>query len=394
MDFAADFTAIDFETANRRPDSACQLAAVRVRDGKIAESEMWMIRPRPLFFSQTHIRIHGITPERVRNESEFGDLWPQIAERLGNDCLVAHNARFDINVLLACLRGHGHPAPRMEFICTRNVARRSWPGRRRYGLKPLADWLGIRFRHHDALEDSIACAKILLAAGIDSGATGLSDLERKLSYRRGSAGDGIATDWGQSNRRRRSGPATSATLGDSSKVAESATPFHRLLAGGPGSLPEAKRGAAEDSASQLDLQRLMVRAEFIRPLAGRSVVFSGRLSVLSREQAQSLTERLGGRYEETISEQTDLIVMGSESAIPANLDPGTPVPGTPVPGTDVLGAQISGRQGPGRQTPGGFDTAPLVDNGGAASESSETTSSRSVRIIDEKGFLGLIVAKP
>ena len=38
MDFAADFTAIDFETASRRADSACQLAAVVVREGRIVTS--------------------------------------------------------------------------------------------------------------------------------------------------------------------------------------------------------------------------------------------------------------------------------------------------------------------------------------------------------------------
>ena len=51
MAFLANFTAIDFETANRRRDSACQLAAVRVRDGQLDQERMWMIRPDPFFFS-------------------------------------------------------------------------------------------------------------------------------------------------------------------------------------------------------------------------------------------------------------------------------------------------------------------------------------------------------
>ncbi len=104
MDFAANFTAIDFETANRRADSACQLAAVAVRDGKIADSVTWLIRPEPLYFSRVNIEIHGITPDQVRGEPDFGDLWPEIAEKISDDCLVAHNAGFDIGVLLACLR--------------------------------------------------------------------------------------------------------------------------------------------------------------------------------------------------------------------------------------------------------------------------------------------------
>src|SRR6056297_3406259 len=185
MDFAADFTAIDFETASRRSDSACQLAAVVVRGGQIVDQCKWMIRPEPFYFSQSNIRIHGITPQQVEAEPCFGQLWPEIANRLGDDCLVAHNATFDIGVLLACLSAHRHAIPELQYTCTRAIARRVWPHHRRYGLKPLASWLGIRFRHHDALEDSIACAKILLAAGIDREANSLEDLEKRLRLKRG-----------------------------------------------------------------------------------------------------------------------------------------------------------------------------------------------------------------
>ena len=55
MDFAADFTAIDFETASRRSDSACQLAAVRVREGRIVYQACWLIRPEPFYFSEFNI---------------------------------------------------------------------------------------------------------------------------------------------------------------------------------------------------------------------------------------------------------------------------------------------------------------------------------------------------
>ena len=68
MDFAADFTAIDFETASHQPDSACQLGAVVVRNGQLVDQFMWMIRPQPLHFSKSNIRIHGITPAQVREE--------------------------------------------------------------------------------------------------------------------------------------------------------------------------------------------------------------------------------------------------------------------------------------------------------------------------------------
>ncbi len=317
MDFSADFTAIDFETANRRRDSACQLAAVIVRGGRIVDQSMWMIRPEPLYFSRGNIEIHGITPEKVRGEAVFGDLWSDIASRIGEDCLVAHNASFDIGVLLACLRQADHPIPDLHFTCTRAVARRVWPHRPRFGLKPLADWLGIRFKHHDALEDSVACAKILLAAGVDREAESLEDLESRLSIHRGRAGD-----WGYrgpraaaTTRTRRSNRTsitrnTEATIGVGSSL-----PFLY-----PGQVPKAIVGepsAGYQSPSHpaaaeptIDVQRLLIRAEFIRPLAGQRVAFTGDLRSLSRAEAELLATRLGGLCQPAIDQTTDTLVAG------------------------------------------------------------------------------------
>lgn len=325
MDFAADFTAIDFETASRRADSACQLAAVRVRDGRIVDQKSWLIRPEPFYFSQFNIGIHGITPDAVRNSPTFGELWPEIRDRFGEDCLVAHNATFDIGVLLACLRAHRQTIPELHFTCTRAIARRSWPDRRHYGLKPLAEWLGIRFAHHDALEDSIACAKILLAAGIDREADSLEDLEKRLRLGRGAAGD-----WGH-----RTPSAQSRSVQSRRKKGSSG----RLA------MTTAVAQQSSDTEPRFDLQRALVRAEFIRPLSGKSVVVSGKLRILSREEAQTLATRLGGKCCDQLTEDTDILVLGSLGA-----------------GKD------------------GVRAAELQDQG------------CSIRVVDEQGFLALIGA--
>lgn len=275
-----DFTAIDFETATHQSDSACQLAAVRVRGGEVVESACWLIRPRPFYISPRNIEIHGITPNMVRDEPEFGELWPQIANVIGDDCLIAHNASFDLGVLLACLKTHGHAAPDMQYSCTRAIARRAWPDQPRFGLKPLSDWLGVQFKHHDALEDSIACAKIALAAAKHVGAGTLEQLEEKLKLSRGVAGA-----WGKS------GPATAR---------RSATPTP----------PEPPGTDVLVSAAGIDVQRLLVRAEFMRPLAGQRVVFTGTLTRIERDDAERLTQVCGGRCVASVSRLTNLLVVG------------------------------------------------------------------------------------
>jgi DNA polymerase-3 subunit epsilon len=304
MDFAANFTAIDFETASHQPDSACQLGAVVVRDGQVVDQFMWMIRPEPLYFSQGNIRIHGITPAQVREESNFGDIWSEISSKIGNDCLVAHNASFDIKVLLACLRTHQKSIPEFHFTCTRAIARRTWPHHRRYGLKPLSNWLGIRFQHHDALEDSIACAKILLAAGIDREATSLDHLEKILKLNRGKAGA-----WGY---RGATGKSKRQTSGANPKApppgSASGLPF--LFPNQLASSGKHDPNVAE-SEPEIDMQRILVRGEFVRPLSGKRIVFSGKLRWMSPSDAETLTARLGGTWQETVDQQTDYLVMGS-----------------------------------------------------------------------------------
>jgi DNA polymerase-3 subunit epsilon len=334
MGFSADFTAIDFETANRRKDSACQLAAVTVRNGDIVDERMWMIRPDPFFFSPSNIRIHGIRPADVEDQPTFAALWDDIASFLADDCLIAHNAAFDLGVLLGCLSRHGIPTPEMHFSCTRLIAKETWPDRPRFGLKPLSNWLGVEFRHHDALEDSRACAKLLLAAGIARQAESLEDLEHRLRLVRGKAGP-----WGISNAsRKRRGKRSKS----SSKSTPRSLPRRTLSRGGrPLRLPpnpfdeaavvremQSQSPAAQAAAYEvddssattdrtIDWQRIAVRAEFIQPLRGKRIVFFGDLRTMSPQQAVELAGRCGGELQTTATAETHYIVVGS-----ANVDRG------------------------------------------------------------------------
>ncbi|WP_404310263.1 exonuclease domain-containing protein [Neorhodopirellula lusitana] len=284
-----DFTAIDFETATRQSDSACQLAAVRVRGGQVVDSASWLIRPRPLQFSYQNIQIHGITPEMVQDAKEFGELWPDILDTFGDDCLIAHNASFDMGVLMACLLTHGHPVPEMQYSCTRAIARRTWPHLPRFGLKPLSDWLGVQFKHHDALEDSIACAKVAIAAAEHLQVETLEQLEAKLKMSRGAAGE-----WGKKGPTKASGGRQRRTKGPAL----------------PKPAPEPIEEVLKTSAGT-DLQRLRIRAEFLRPLNGQRVVFTGSLTRLAREEAEQLIVCCGGQCQAAVSRRTNLLVVGA-----------------------------------------------------------------------------------
>ena len=163
------FVAIDFETCHRERDSACSLGLVRVEQGRIVAREHHFIRP-PLRPEWMFTSIHGIRRQDVARAPSFGTLWPALQPLLeGARGLVAHNAAFDRNVLLASCRGAGLPEPAQPFFDSVRGARRAWalPSAR---LAAVCEHLGIPLeQHHDALCDAEAAAQVWLAVLRDLG---------------------------------------------------------------------------------------------------------------------------------------------------------------------------------------------------------------------------------
>ena len=158
----SSYVALDFETATRHRSSACALGIVTVADGEIVERVSWLIRPPGDRYDAGNVRVHGIRPQDTRGQPRLPELWARVEPYLERRLLVAHNAGFDVGVLKASLAHYGIAPPRAEYACTCTIARRTWPGRPSYGLKPISSFLGTRFRHHDALEDADACARIAI----------------------------------------------------------------------------------------------------------------------------------------------------------------------------------------------------------------------------------------
>ena len=73
-----DFTALDFETANAYPNSACSLAAVTMHDAACVKEGYSLIRPPFMVFAPETVRIHGITPDMVAGKPKFNALWPAV----------------------------------------------------------------------------------------------------------------------------------------------------------------------------------------------------------------------------------------------------------------------------------------------------------------------------
>ena len=156
------FAAIDFETADYGPDSACAVGVVVARGGRIAERQVRLIRPpRPqVMFTW----VHGLTWADVAEAPGFAGVWPGLAPLLADvDFLAAHNARFDRSVLAACCAAAGLSRPAQRWVCTVELARAAWD-LRPTRLPDVCRHLAIPLKHHDPGSDAEACARIVLAA--------------------------------------------------------------------------------------------------------------------------------------------------------------------------------------------------------------------------------------
>lgn len=160
-----DFCAIDFETATGERHSACEMGICVVENGEIVKTETWLIKP-PCFpyFNPRNVEIHGICSDDVCDAPTFEDIWHEAENLMYGSLMIAHNAGFDAGVLRSCLDYYGFFKPKINYLCSISLAKKSWRNLPRYGLKSLADHHGIQFTHHRAGADAEVCAKIALLA--------------------------------------------------------------------------------------------------------------------------------------------------------------------------------------------------------------------------------------
>ena len=157
-----DFIAIDFETASNRYNSACSLGLAFVKNSKIVDQKYYLIKPPGKFVSY-NIKIHGLTEEDVKNAPTWEEIWPEINALTKNSLLIAHSAKFDISVLIACCNYYNLPLPHFQYVDSINLFRAAYPTHQKASLDYCSHLLSIKLEnHHNAIEDAIACAQIAI----------------------------------------------------------------------------------------------------------------------------------------------------------------------------------------------------------------------------------------
>ena len=170
-----DFAAIDLETANQDPASICSVGIVIVKGGYVKDSIYRLVRPQPDYYSYMNTRIHGLDSFSTRNSPIFPEVWREISKEIEGLTLVAHNAQFDERCLKAAHASYSMDYPDYKFLCTCRAARKvfstkpSFEKPRNFKLDTLAEYFSLgTFRHHNAIDDALVCARLALLLFGDS----------------------------------------------------------------------------------------------------------------------------------------------------------------------------------------------------------------------------------
>lgn len=260
-----NFITIDFETANEMRSSPCEIGLTFVRNGKIIDTKSWLIRPKHNRFESYNISIHGIKPKDVENEPEFHEVWKEVQPMVEGQLLIAHNAGFDMSVLRHTLELYELPLPNFNYICSCIFSRKVWLNQPCYGLEELCDLNGIKFNHHRAGDDSRATAELALKAFEITDIVTIDDITTKLLTTIGSIS--------QSGYK----PCLTKRL-NKPKVIIGDPSLHN-----PDSI-----------------------------FYGSKVVFTGTLSSITRAEAKQKIANIGGLNSDTLSKNTDYLVIGMQ----------------------------------------------------------------------------------
>ncbi|WP_088838768.1 3'-5' exonuclease [Listeria sp. ILCC792] len=178
-----NYCMLDFETANGSRTSPCSIGIVKVENGQIRDTFYSLINPEEPFYRR-NIEIHGIYPDDVLGAPTFQEIYPFISEFIGTTPVTAHFASFDISVFRKSAEKYQLILPENDYFCSCILSQQILP-LKSHRLNQVADYFGIYFNHHNALDDSKAAAEIVLKLAEIKEVSTVPALINSIGYRFG-----------------------------------------------------------------------------------------------------------------------------------------------------------------------------------------------------------------
>lgn len=156
-----NFVALDVETANHNRDSICSIGMIKVKDNQIIDSYYTLINPKQQF-NWHFTQIHNIEYEDVINEPTFNDVAYEIMNFWDDvDFIVAHNAPFDMSVLVKSFDRYNIEYNNIPYVCSLAISKGLYQ-LEQHKLNVMADYFSLDLNHHNALSDAMVCAQLII----------------------------------------------------------------------------------------------------------------------------------------------------------------------------------------------------------------------------------------
>ncbi|HEL2496271.1 TPA: bifunctional DnaQ family exonuclease/ATP-dependent helicase [Streptococcus suis] len=156
------YAVVDLEATGTGADAKIiQIGIVLVENGEIIDSYATDINPYELL--DDHIKnLTGITDQQLEQAPDFGQVAGTIYDMIGDAIFVAHNVKFDANLLAEALFFEGYEllTPRVDTV---ELAQLFFPAFDKYSLGNLAEHLDLGLdQAHTAISDALATARLLI----------------------------------------------------------------------------------------------------------------------------------------------------------------------------------------------------------------------------------------
>lgn len=156
------YAVVDLEATGTGADAKIiQIGIVLVENGEIIDSYATDINPYELL--DDHIKnLTGITDQQLEQAPDFGQVAGRIYDMIGDAIFVAHNVKFDANLLAEALFFEGYEllTPRVDTV---ELAQLFFPTFDKYSLGNLAEHLDLGLdQAHTAISDALATARLLI----------------------------------------------------------------------------------------------------------------------------------------------------------------------------------------------------------------------------------------
>lgn len=159
------FVAFDLETTGLSPqlDRIVEIGAVKYIDGKETARYGVLVNPGvPMPPGASAVNL--ITDEMLAGKPPITEVLPEFLKFIHGAVLVAHNATFDLGFIRSAMARQGLGQLPNDYVDTRVMAQKAFPGRPNYKLQSLALDLGIKaLEAHRAVDDSRVCLELFEA---------------------------------------------------------------------------------------------------------------------------------------------------------------------------------------------------------------------------------------